>query len=75
MSINTVKVQTTGSSYSLPYGFSSNKLIYDCGQTLQVSARFRGGSWTIGNQAYGRGENGGYASVTCYSGFSDDSRF
>ena len=75
MSIDNVKVQTTGSSYSLPYRFSSDKLTYDCGQTLQVSARFNEGSWTIGRQAYGRGENGGYSGVICYSGFSDSNKF
>lgn len=75
MSIEKVKVQTTGSSYSLPYRFSSNKLTYDCGQTLQVSAEFGGGSWTIGRQAYGKEANEGYSSVTCYSGFSDSNRF
>lgn len=72
MSINTVKVQTTGSSYTLPYGFSSNKLIYDCGQTLNVSVRIKN-TFTIGNQAYTKQANGGYYKVTYSGGFSDSS--
>ena len=73
MSINTVKVQTTGSSYSLPYGPSSDKLTYDCGQTLNVSVNIKK-NFTIGDQVYKKSANGGYHEAT-YPVKSSDSSF
>ena len=72
MSINTVKVQTTGSSYSLPYGPSSDKLIYDCGQTLNVSVNIKK-NFTIGDQVYKKSANGGYFEATYPVESSDNS--
>ena len=73
MSINDVKVKTTGDSYTLPYyNPYSNKLVYDCGQTLNVSAWIKD-TFTIGNQVYKKQANGGYYKVTYSEGFSDSS--